>query len=301
MNKTILLYVSTSIKYIVGVIFGMSVLTSCDSNSNKTAQLNKGEVPIVSVYGNTLYLKDLEAVMGEGLAPEDSARIADAYVRKWINEELIYEKAKQNITDKLKINELVEDYRQTLTTYTYQEELLKEVLAKKISDDEMKKYYDTHSDNFKLDFCIIKGLFLKIPLSSPDLSNLKKWYQSNSSEAKEKIEKASLQNAVIYDYFYNRWVNLEEVTVNMPYTISDPVQFLKSNKNLEASDSTYTYLLHIEEYALPGETAPYEFVKPKIHDILINKYKDEFLNQFEEDLYKDAVEDKNVTYYNKKV
>lgn len=285
-------------RYFAEIVIGLSLFTAC-GDSSKTAQLNKDETPIVSVYGNTLYQKDLDAVLSEGLSSEDSAKVADAYIQKWVNEELVYEKAKQNIADINKINELVEDYRQTLTTYTYQEQLLKEVLSKKISETELKKYYDENPDNFKLEFCIIKGMFLKVPLSSPELSNIRKWYQSNSPESKEKIEKASLQNAVIYDYFYNKWVNIEEVTVNMPYTISDPIQFVKSYKNFETSDSTYTYLLHIEQYALPGAVAPYEFAKPQINDILVNKYKEEFMKQFEEDLYKDAIEDKNIKYYNK--
>jgi hypothetical protein len=280
------------------IVIALAIICqSCKSGSSDDITLNKDETPIVSVNGKTLYYAELIRALPEGLNSADSAKAADAYIKMWINEELVYEKAKQNIVDPKEIDEQVEEYRQSLTVYTYQEQLLKEVLSKKITEKEMKDYYDEHADNLKLESSLIKGLFLKIPLSSPELGNLRKWYQSNSAESKEKIEKASIQNAVIYEYFYHKWVDLEEVTVNMPNTITEPSQFLKSNKNYETSDSTYAYLLHIEEYALPGTTAPFEYAKAQISDILINKYREDFLMKFDKDLYKDAIDNKNIKFY----
>ena len=280
-------------------ILSLATLFACKSNSSNDASIKKEETPIVSVNSSTLYYSELEKAIPEGLNSTDSASAADAYIRKWINEELIYEKAKQNIPDQSQIDQLVENYRQSLTVYSYLEQLLKDALAKKTTAKDLKDYYDKNVENFKLETCLIKGLFLKVPLSSPELANLKKWYQSNSVESREQIEKASIQNAVIYDYFYDKWVNLEDVTVNMPNTISDLNQFVKSNKNFETSDSTYIYLLHIESYALTGTPAPFEYAKSQIIDILLSKSRAEFLKQFEEDLYETAEKKNNIKFYTK--
>lgn len=293
----ILKYSISTIKYISIAL--LLLLTACGSNSNEEVTLEKDKKPVVSVYNSTLYFSELNKAVPEGLNNADSTAAADAYIKKWINEELIYEKAKQNIVNQSQINQLVEDYRQSLTVYTYLEQLLKDALAKQTTEKELKDYYDKNSDNLKLENCLVKGLFLKVPLSSPELNNLKKWYQSNSADSREKIEKASIQNAVIYDYFYDKWVNLEDVTVNMPNTITDISQFVKNDKNFETSDSTYVYLLHIESFALPGTTAPFDYAKNQITDILINKSREQFLKQFEQDLYSAAEKKNNIKFYTK--
>lgn len=275
-----------------------SIFAACSSKSE--ANPDKANHPIVSVNQKTLYQADIETAIPEGLSAADSTTAADAYIKMWINDELIYEKAKQNVTDQDRINELVENYRQSLTVFTYLEQLLKEELSKKISESELKDYYDKHPESFELESSLVKGLFLKIPRSSNEVNNFRQWYQSKSESAKEKIEKASFQNAVIYDYFYDRWVNFDDIATNIPTPISNVDQFVKTNKNFETQDSLYVYLLHIEEYALSGTTAPYEYAKPQITDILINKHRESFLKQIETDLYKKATDADEIKFYQKK-
>ncbi|MDU1904494.1 MAG: peptidyl-prolyl cis-trans isomerase [Dysgonomonas sp.] len=273
----------------------IAVLASC--NSKRKANVEKEKEPIVSVNEKVLYKSDLENAVSDGLSSADSTTSAEAYIKMWINEELIYDKAKQNITDAERIDEMVEKYRQSLTVFTYLEQLLKEELSKKISEKELKDYYDKHPDNFKLESSLVKGLFLKVPKSSAELGNLRQWYKSNKESAIENIEKTSLQSTVIYDYFYDRWISIDDILSNIPVPITDANQFVKTNKNFETQDSLYVYLLHIEEYALAGSNAPYIYAKPQITEILINKHRETFLKQFEKDLYDKAVSAGDIQYY----
>jgi len=287
-----------NIKKIIYLSFaGILLLFSACNSSGKKADVEKSKQPIVSVYDRILYKADLDNAISEGIASTDSAKSADAYIKMWINDELIYEKAKQNVTDQDRINQLVEDYRQSLMVFTYLEQLLKEELSGKISDAEMKNYYDNNPEDFKLESSLIKGLFLKIPQSAPELNNLRQWYKLNTEAAKENIEKASIQNTVIYDYFYDRWTSIDDVISNMPIPIDDKNQFVRANKNFEAQDSSYVYLLHIEEFALAGTVAPFVYSKSQITDILINKNREGFLKQFEEDLYNKAIKDEEIKFY----
>lgn len=279
-------------------VFFLFLLVGCDSK--RKANIEKDREPIVSVNEKVLYKSDLENALAEGLNSTDSATSAEAYIRMWINEELIYDKAKQNITDPDRIEELVNKYRQSLTVFTYLEQLLKEELSKKISEKELKDYYDLNPDNFKLESSLVKGLFLKVPKSSPELNNLRQWYKSNKESAIENIEKASIQNTVIYDYFYDKWISIDDIVSNIPVPIADPNQFVKTNKNFETQDSLYVYLLHIEEYALAGSNAPYIYAKPQITEIIMNRHREEFLKQFEKDLYDKAMSSDDIQYYIKR-
>lgn len=280
-------------------ILGSSILYGCSQKKTNDAALQKGEIPLVTVKGKTLYADELDRALPEGLSETDSTTAANNYVKRWISEVLLYEKAKSNVSNTDEIDKLVENYRQSLTVYTYQEKLLNEILSTPNKEDELRKYYDQNIDQFKLNTYILKGLFLKVPINSAELNNMRKWSQSNTPTAKESIEKASIQNAVIYNYFYDRWTELDEITSNMPTTISNPDQFLKTTKNYEYSDSTFVYLLHIEDFALPGSTAPFDYAKTQIKDFLINQERNQFIMQLETDLYDKALSDKDIKFYNK--
>lgn len=277
------------------ILLTVFFMLSC--KSDKDANIEAEKQPIVSVNQKTLYKADLDNAIPMGLSVKDSIQSAEAYIKMWIYDELIYEKAKQNVADKARIDEMVDKYKQSLTQFTYLEQLLKEELSKKLSDSELKDYYDKNTETFKLEENLIKGLFLKVPKSSPELNNLRQWYKSNTETAKENIEKTSIQNTVIYDYFYDRWVSADDVVSNIPVPISSTKEFIRTNKNFETQDSSYVYLLHIEEYIPLGGNAPFDYAKPMIKDIIINKNRETFLKKFEEDLYNKAIMDDNITYH----
>jgi len=255
---------------------------------------------LVSVNGKILYKNEIDNIVPQGLNPTDSTLAAESYIKMWIKNELVYEKAVDNITDQSKIDELVENYRQSLVIYTYQEHLIKERLAKNISDKELQEYYNANIDNFKLESDIIKGVFIKVPITAPQIDDLKKWSKQGDEQAIENIEKYSLQNAVIYDYFYDKWVNLDDVMATVPYAPDrNTKQFLSNNKNFEVQDSSYVYLLTIKEYMLEGNQAPFEYVKGQLLDIVVNQKKVSFIKNFEDDLYNTAVKKNQIKYYNK--
>ena len=58
---------------------------------------------------------------------KDSARFAEAYIREWIEDALLFQKAEGNIPDNAAINERVAAYRRALIMHTYEEELVRQV------------------------------------------------------------------------------------------------------------------------------------------------------------------------------
>ena len=48
---------------------------------------------------------------------------------------------------------------------------------------------------------LIKGLFIKVPLTAPQLNNVRRWYKTEKQDAVESLEKYSLQNAVNMNTF----------------------------------------------------------------------------------------------------
>lgn len=129
-----------------------------------------------------------------------------------------------------RIDKEVERYRKELITYEYRNRLVGEKAGTEFSDEDMEAYYKANPEQFRLKRAVIKGLFLKVPEKSPNIDKLKRWYSSGKPEAIENIEKYGLKNAVIYEYFYDKWVDLDEVMANIPYVMEDETSFLKNIK-----------------------------------------------------------------------
>jgi hypothetical protein len=239
--------------------------------------------------------EEVSSQIPKGLSAADSMLRAENIIRKRAIDLLMDEAAYRNIgDDKAEIERLVEEYRLSLIRHRYQERIVKDKMSEEITETDKLAYYEENKALFTLDDNIIKGLFLKVPANAPNLNDLRKWYMSDNTDDLEKIEKYSLQNAVIYDYFYDTWVTFADILTKIPSKLSNPTLFLRYNNNLETSDSSFVYFLHITEKLFAGNPAPYDYVQPQIQNMLLNKRTIEYLQKFKEELYRDAIKNRTV-------
>ncbi|WP_446772302.1 peptidylprolyl isomerase [Macellibacteroides fermentans] len=255
---------------------------------------------LVKVNDRILTRNEVESLIPKGTTSADSLLLAESYIKKWVKDELVLKIAQRNLgSDKETIDKLVDAYRRSLLRYRYQEKLIQEKLSDEIQESDVLTYYDTNKEKFVLDKNLIKGLFLKVPADAPNLSEVKTWYKSGNVASLEKIEKYSIQNAAIYEYFFDKWVDFDEIRNNIPNQISNPESFLRTNKILEVTDSSFCYFLNIRQVLLKGQVEPFEYAEPRIREILINQRKLDFIKEFEEELYNDALDGGDVIFYNK--
>jgi hypothetical protein len=253
---------------------------------------------IAKVQGRVLHRYEVREAILAGVSSEDSLLIAESYIDKWVKDALVYYVALPNLeSEKRDINKLVESYRHSLVKHRFQEKLVQERLVANIGESDKRSFYEENKKMFVLDKTLIRGLFLKIPIDAPGLADVKKWYRSNAVESLEKIEKYSVQNASVYDYFYDRWVDFDEVRSNFPVGRLNANVFFNTNKFVEVSDSSFCYLLNIQDYVLRGNIAPYEYAESRILNILTSQRKREFLKDFENELYIDAVRSGDVKFF----
>lgn len=277
-----------------GVILVIAAaMTGCGQEHN-----HKGKTPLVEVSGEFLYKEDLQAALPLNISKDDSVLFAEHYIRNWIEDALLFDKAEGNSPDNDKISKLVENYRRALIMHTYQEELVNQKLANDISEEEINAYYEKNKELFRLDNPLVKGLFIKVPLSSPDLGNVRVWYRKNNQDVIEKLEKYSLRNAVSYDYFYDRWTSVPDVAAKIPLKVLDTdANYLDKNRNVEVKDTAFCYFLHIEDFLGKDKQKPLDFARDEIKEILINLKRVEFINKVKEDLYQRASDRNKIIYY----
>lgn len=278
------------------LIFPLVILSLLAVSCGRNTSQEKGEI-VASVRNKYLTRQEMEEGIPKSVSPADSVIFADKIIRHWIKDNLLYDIASRNISDKERIDQLVENYRRAVVIYQYQEQLVNEKFSRDISDEEVKRYYDANSDKFKLDQTLVKGLFLKVPVDAPQINNVREWYKSSSETVLGKLEKYTVQNAVKYDYFFDNWVIFNELMDNMPVHYNDPDAVVRSNRNIELQDSSYYYFLSIKQCLLQGDKAPFEYAKPTVREILINQRRVNFLKTVEDDLYNKAIEKGQVKFY----
>ena len=278
--------------YLLAVSLGM-ILTACSDDVN-----HRGKTPLVEAGGQFLYQEDLRSALPVLVGRKDSAEFVEKFMQNWIEDALLYKKAEGNIPDNAKIEELVSSYRKALIMHTYQEELVNQEVGQDISDEEIEKYYNEHAAMFRAVQPYIKGLFIKVPITAPHLNNVRVWYQSNSQVSIDHLEKYTISNAVSYDYFYDDWKPLADFSSKIPLKelVSD-YKYLEKKRNVEVSDTSFYYFLHVENFLPEGDILPLEYAKGEIKDILVNLKRVEYINKMKHDLYDDASENKEIKYY----
>jgi hypothetical protein len=261
-------------------------------------QREKETAIIVKVNDKVLNKNDLDEVISKGLSPEDSTIAAEHFIRLWINDNLMYSVAAKNIADKKSIDQLVENYRQSLTIYQYKEQLVNEKLSTEISNSSLLDYYENNKDKFKMDRPLIKGLFLKIPVNAPQIEKVRIWYKSLTPANIANIENYCVRNAAEYGYFVDNWVDFNELSSEWPENYRNESEILQNQKYLEQKGNQFYYLLNVTAFSLPGDNAPFEYAKSTIKEILINQQKTDFLKNIEDELYRKALNNGNITFYN---
>jgi len=275
-------------------ILSLIVFGSCKSKTPDVARK-----PYLEVEGKFLYADEIEQVIPPNVNDTDSTEIAQSYVRKWATDVLMYENAKRNITNKAEIDELVENYRKSLTIHQYQQRMIEQRLPKEPAEEDLKAFYNEYGQQLLLTENTLKGLLLVVPKNAQKMANVRGWVQSANSKSLESIEKYSIQNAISYDYFGDKWLPLSEVLKKIPLKIEDAAHFLSANKFIETQDSTQHYFLRILSYRLSGQIEPYDMARKRISNILLNKQKADFISKFENEIYDDAVKDETITFFKK--
>ncbi len=280
------------ISYFFLLIIILSAFFSCGKKSADTSRQK-----ILEVEGKFLYLDEIQDIMPPNVNAKDSAEIAQSFVKQWVTNVLLYENAERNITNKAEIEELLEDYRKSLVIHQYQQKLLQERLPKAPSEDEIKAFYEKYKSQLLLKENMIQGILLVTPENAPQMANVRNWVRLGNTKSLESIEKYSMQHAISYDYFAERWIPFSEILKKLPLQLEDQTSYLQGKRFVELSDSTKHYFLNIKASKLIGQTEPYDMAKTKIINLIMNKLKTDFIANFENDIYNDAIKNESVTFF----
>ena len=267
-------------------IFFLFFFFSCKDSSN----FKKDEKPIARVGDAYLYPSDLNEDILNVADKNDSNEIKTRYINDWIRERLLLQKAQNNLeVDKLKIDKMTENYRNSLITYRYESELIRQKLDTVVSDEEIESYYQSNKNNFELKDNIIKSIYIKVRKNAPKVEKLKVWYKSNDEKDKNALASYCYEYANNFFLDENTWLLFDNVLKEIPIKLYDKEAFLQNNRIIEIQDSAYLYLVNIKGFLIKNSISPLAFEKNNIRSIILNKRKVSLTKKMREEIYNEAL------------
>lgn len=265
----------------------VAMLAAC-GHKDEAPRLAKNE--LAALDGQTLTVTQLREAVPAGLSEEDSTRLAQAFIRNWIETRLVERVASERV-DMDEIDALTAQYRRDLIAQRYRDMLFARTPgAQEFGDSVVADYYERHSADFVLERPMIRGVYVKLPDGAPELPAIRRIYRSTRPQDIDRLEKEVLGSAIHYDYFRDHWIEWEQVEARIPYDFGPkPADYVRSHHNLDVSLGGFTYLLEISDLLPAGSPMPLEIARPLIEDRLLAERRQSYDAAMRRRLYDDAL------------
>lgn len=278
------------------LIYLFLVFFACKSGSQKP-----GDPAVARVYDKYLYKSELDHIVPKGISGNDSAALVKDHIDKWVRRELLMHQAEENLSpDEKNVEQQIEDYRASLLIFKYEQNYIKQKIDTVVSDKDVADYYKKNSSNFIINNPLVKGIFVIVPKTAPDIEKVRHLYRSDDQDDIKALDSYCYNYATKYEYFDEHWIYFNEILRYLPTSYIRPEDILKYHKHYEVQDSLNYYFLKINSYQLAGSVAPLEFVTSDIKSILLNKRKIKMIQELESNIYNNALNRNNFTIYTKK-
>lgn len=257
-------------------------------------------MPIARVNDVYLYEEDIQPILTDGITSQDSIILVTNFINEWATEQLLVAGAKVNLNEqKLSdFDKLAEDYKNDLYAGAYLEALVTRNIDTAVTMGEAESYYEENKVIFNLNEDLIKFRYIQLDENRQDVSDIKQKFQRFNNQDKRELDSIAIQFKS-YSLNDSIWIKITQVIDKIPVvTTENKNQLLKKSNFIQLKDSLGLYLMHINEVLERNSTAPLEYVKPTIDQIVINKRKLELIKELEKDITKDAIKNKKFELYN---
>ena len=255
---------------------------------------------VARVNDTYLYYDDIKDLVSENTSKEDSILLVQNYINRWATQQLFVDGAMLNLSEsqQASFNKLVNQYKNDLYTKAYIEALVKRSIDTAVTDEESKTYYQANEEVFKLNEDLIKFRYVHVDENIIDFNKIEQKFKRFNKSDKKELDSISVQFKS-YSLNDSIWIKVSQV-INKISIISsgNKNELLKKSNFVQLKDSLGVYLMQINDVLLRGDTAPLEYVKPTIDQIVINQRKLELIKQLEKDITQDAIKNKQFEIYN---
>lgn len=225
--------------------------------------------------------------------PKDSVGMRKKAIDDWASESFFYQEALTKLNeDEIDIEKQVLEYKKSLVNHIYRTKIIEANLDTNVSLTEIQEYYNDNKENFILKDNIVKVNYFKIPLKAQSLDKMKRLMYSTAPKDKEQLINLAAQHAENYFVNDSTWLYLEEVKKEVPKLREQDDIYIYAGKIMELSDDGFYYFLRIREVKSRNSVSPINFEKQNIKKMIINRRKNQLIDQYKQQLLEKAIEEK---------
>ena len=289
-------------KKFVIIFLSLFVIGSCDKLKSLDLFTKKEErkEPIVASVGETnLYLSELASVIPRGISRNDSIVLAKSYINTWAKQQLLLQKAEENISEvnSKKIDDLIKTYRQSLYINGYKESLIKQQLDTIVTEEAILTYYENNKENFKLNEELLQIKYVYFGNDFLDKKEAIEKFKSEEEEDLEDLESLTI-NFKDYQLRDSSWTTYDNVLQKIPpFRYEAKENLLKKSKFIKKEDSLGVYLVAVNDVLLRNDIAPLSYIENNIKQLILHKRKIELVRDIEKTLINDAIKNNEFKEY----
>lgn len=274
-------------------LVAVAALSSGCRKDDAATMAPEGDRIVVQLGDSVLRERDVYSRIPAGITSADSLLLYDAIVQDWLEKRLLADVARLNLPAIERIEKMVEDYRMQLITNEYRR-VMAESYGGEVSESDVKDYYDRHREELRLQWPLMKGVYVKIAAGAPHIDDIRRWLSSDDSGDIETLENYGLGSAVQYDDFRDTWVSWKALSELIPWRFGDNSDFLSEGYMFDKMIGSSVYMFRVDEVMRSGEVMPYTFARNEIIRILADRKRSSYDSDMLRRLYDDAVASKRL-------
>ncbi|AWI24420.1 hypothetical protein [Flavobacterium pallidum] len=254
---------------------------------------------IARVNESYLYKSDLKDLVPPGTSKQDSVVIVRSFIDRWASQKLLIKAAEVNLgkDKKAAFDALIKQYKSDLYTKAYIEEIVNRSIDTVVSETELKKYYDANKDNFRTSGSLVRLRFINVPKDHPKFSTIRSKFLDFRKSDKKFWDTYQVQfkNSALNDSI---WVDMGQIYRRLPFITPDNRdKYITAGIAFEHPEGNNTYIVKVRDVIDKNQISPYQYLKPTLVQVILNRRKLELVKQFEKEITDDAIKNEKYEIY----
>ena len=254
--------------------------------------------PVARVGREKLYRSEVESMIPDMVSPEDSAGLAEKYIRLWAMERLYMDEAGRQLSKaEMDVSEELESYRRSLVRYRYEQRYLNDRLDTLITDAQIREYYQANEAEFELSRPLMKLRFVDVMKDSPDKDEILRLMSSDEYAGLERADSLARNSALRYFDNSDTWMDAGELARYFGVSCEEMLAAMDGDMIMIEPEGRGDLLAAYVCDMISSGTAPIEYCSSAIRDIILSNRKHELLAALERDLLEGALDSKQFVIY----
>ena len=259
----------------------------------------EGDQVVARAYDSYLYMSDIEKVLPMDISPEDSSNLATTFINNWLKERAELAQAELNLSEQQKdFDNKLENYYNNLVLYAYENELVRQKLNTKVSEEELHEHYINNQKEFELRQSIVKARYLAATdLEEKERKIVERSFFSDNEDALSEIRVICEQQGAEFFDGSDQWLALEELLKQLQVEHDGSIDGLLSTEKHQINAGERLFFVHFVDHKLKGTLSPLSLERQRIKDMIIRKRKIELIEKMQKDVLDQAIRKGDVEVY----